>query len=271
MAANRLAHGYRWEDERWKDEPLLANGSFGSMGGMLTSVRDLSRYVGDVPVGVAAARRSGDRADPAVVAARDAAPVVAGALVGRRAIARPARCSSTSGGYGYGLRVSQNCTFRTIVSHTGGLPGFGSVDDLAARLRHRHRRVRQPDVHRLERHRDERARGAGRRRRTCIRAQPTPSPALTDARDKVSRLVASWDDRLADSIAAENLFLDQSKDRRRAEIERLRAAVGACTPGQRLRHRRERAARVVDDELRDEGSSRCRSRWRRRCRRRCSS
>ena len=39
------SHGYRWEDEQWKDEPLLANGSFGSMGGMLTSVRDLSRYV----------------------------------------------------------------------------------------------------------------------------------------------------------------------------------------------------------------------------------
>src|SRR5204862_5241593 len=30
MAANRLAHGYRWEDERWKNEPLLSNGSFGS-------------------------------------------------------------------------------------------------------------------------------------------------------------------------------------------------------------------------------------------------
>src|SRR3954469_1253197 len=45
VAANRLAHGYRWEDERWKNEPLLSNGSFGSMGGMLTSVRDLSRYV----------------------------------------------------------------------------------------------------------------------------------------------------------------------------------------------------------------------------------
>jgi len=46
VPANRLAHGYRWEDGRWKDEPLLSNGSFGSMGGMLTSIRDLSRYVG---------------------------------------------------------------------------------------------------------------------------------------------------------------------------------------------------------------------------------
>src|SRR6185503_18763918 len=45
VPADRLAHGYRWEDERWKNEPLLANGSFGSMGGMLTTVPDLSRYV----------------------------------------------------------------------------------------------------------------------------------------------------------------------------------------------------------------------------------
>src|SRR6476620_6227042 len=46
VPTNRLAHGYRWEDNAWKNEPLLSNGSFGSMGGMLTSIRDLSRYVG---------------------------------------------------------------------------------------------------------------------------------------------------------------------------------------------------------------------------------
>ena len=32
-------------------------------------------------------------------------------------------------------------------------------------------------------------------------------------------------------LAAENLFLDQTKERRRAEFERLRATAGACTPG----------------------------------------
>jgi CubicO group peptidase (beta-lactamase class C family) len=45
VAANRRAVGYRWEDERWKEEPPLPHGSFGSMGGMLTSIRDLSKYV----------------------------------------------------------------------------------------------------------------------------------------------------------------------------------------------------------------------------------
>ena len=34
----RLALGYRWEDEQWKDEPLLPDGAFGAMGGMLTSI-----------------------------------------------------------------------------------------------------------------------------------------------------------------------------------------------------------------------------------------
>ncbi len=45
----------------------------------------------------------------------------------------------------------------------------------------------------------------------------------------MSKLVVRWDDALADKIAAENLFLDRSKDRRRKEIDDLRAKVGACT------------------------------------------
>ncbi len=136
----------------------------------------------------------------------------------------------TSGGYGYGLRVAQNCTFRTIVSHTGGLPGFGSVmtwlPDYGIGI------VAFGNLTYT---------GWGGIATTALETlvkkldlhprQPAPSPALTDARDKVSRLVASWDDRLADSIAAENLFLDQTKERRRAEIERLRGTVGACVPG----------------------------------------
>ena len=229
VAPDRLVHGYRWEDERWKDEPLLANGSFGSMGGMLTSVSDLNRYVGmflsvwpprdgqeSFPI-----RRSSLREMQHLWS-----PVPSSVTRDRATSA----LQLTSGGYGYGLRVAQNCTFRTIVSHTGGLPGFGSVmtwlpdygvgivafgnltytgwSGIATTALET--LVKKLDLH---------------------PRQPTPSAALTDARDKVSRLVARWDDPLADSIAAENLFLDQTKDRRRAEVERLRASVGACTTG----------------------------------------
>ena len=78
----------------------------------------------------------------------------------------------------------------------------------------------------------------------------TPSAALVAARDDVSKLVVRWDDALADKIAAENLFLDRSKDRRRKEIDDLaRQGRRLHGPGG-LRLRRERAARAMDDELR---------------------
>jgi CubicO group peptidase (beta-lactamase class C family) len=228
VAPGRLAHGYRWEDERWKDEPLLSNGSFGSMGGMLTSVRDLSRYVGvflsawpphDGP---------------------ETAPIRRASLREMQQLWRPALTSVTrdpssgaiqlnAGGYAFGLRASQSCSFRQIVSHTGGLPGFGSImlwlpDHGIGIVAFGNvtytswTRVTNTAMETF-------VKTAGLQPR-----QARPSPALTDARGKVSQLIARWDDTVADSIAAENLFPDQSKERRRAEIERLQASVGACRP-----------------------------------------
>src|SRR3954469_4681083 len=229
VAANRLAHGYRSEDERGKNEPLLSNGSFGSMGGMLTSVRDLSRYVAlfiaawpphDGPE-TAPIKRSSLREMqhlwspvPASVTRNSATGAI----------------QLTSSGYGYGLRVGQNCAFTTIVSHTGGLPGFGSImiwlPDYGVGLVAFGNLTYTGWTGAATSALEALVKKAGLQPR-----QPAPSPALTETRAKVSRLVIDWDDRLADSIAAENLFLDSSKDRRRAEIERLRAAAGACTPG----------------------------------------
>ena len=40
----------------------------------------------------------------------------------------------------------------------------------------------------------------------------------------------------ADRIAAVNLFLDQSKDRRKADIDALHAKVGACPAGSGFDH-----------------------------------
>ena len=63
-----------------------------------------------------------------------------------------------------------------------------------------------------------------------------PSPALVSARDEVAKLIVKWDDAAAERIAAVNLFLDQSQDRRRAAIESLRAQVGACPAGSGFDH-----------------------------------
>jgi hypothetical protein len=76
-----------------------------------------------------------------------------------------------------------------------------------------------------------------------------PSPALTDARQAVSRLVNDWDDALADRIAAVNLFLDEDKPHRRAALERLHAQVGACAAGEGFD--------VVENPLRGEWTMPC--------------
>jgi CubicO group peptidase (beta-lactamase class C family) len=226
---NRLAHGYRWEDNVWKNEPLLSNGSFGSMGGMLTSVRDLSRYVG---VFLSAwPPRDGP----------ETAPIKRSSLREMQQVWRPAPASvvrdrSTgsvqlnSGGYGFGLRISQSCSFGHIVAHGGGLPGFGTV--MTWLPEHgvgiiAFGNLTYTSWGRVATNAFERLAATGGLKPRV----PAPSPALTHARDAVSRLIVRWDDSLASEIAAGNLFLDQSKDRRRVEIERLRETVGACTPG----------------------------------------
>src|SRR5258708_1105561 len=110
VAPPRLARGYRWEDAQWKDEPLLSNGSFGSMGGMLASGREFSRYVGVL----LSAWPPHD--------GPETAPIRRASLREMQQLWRPASATVrrnaagtiqlTSGGYAYGLRVSQSCAFR---------------------------------------------------------------------------------------------------------------------------------------------------------------
>jgi CubicO group peptidase (beta-lactamase class C family) len=231
VAPERLAHGYRWEDQQWKEEPQLRDGAFGAMGGMLTSLNDLARYVGayvaawparngpeTAPISRASLREMQQiwRSRPAVVTRSGAGGV-----------------QLNAGGYGYGLGISQTCEFGHVVAHSGGLPGFGS----------QMRWLPEYGVALI---------GMGNRTYTgwggvfnqaldlmlktgALKARvPEPSPALQKARDEVSRLIIKWDDALADRLAAVNLFLDRSKDRRQREIQALTEKVGACRPADRF-------------------------------------
>ena len=58
-----------------------------------------------------------------------------------------------------------------------------------------------------------------------------PSPALLSAQKDVSQLITNWDDALALRIAADNLFLDESKERRVARIRELNTRHGDCRAG----------------------------------------
>jgi len=227
VAANRLAVGYRWEDERWKEEPALPHGSFGAMGGMLTSIRDLSRYV-SVLLEAWPPRDGPERGPIRRASLREMQQPWRPA--GMRVVLDKSTSAThlTSSSYGYGLRVTQTCQFGAMVAHGGGLPGYGSLmqwlPDYGVGIiafgnvtYTGWSRVVGEAIDRLDR--------TGGLRPREIR----PSPALVSARDAVSKLVVRWDDGLAEKIAAENLFLDRSKDRRRKEIDDLVAKVGACS------------------------------------------
>ncbi|OGO53613.1 MAG: hypothetical protein A2V85_00310 [Chloroflexi bacterium RBG_16_72_14] len=101
-------------------------GALASMGGVYTSVRDLSRWVAgfldafparDSPEGPHPLRRASRREMQQVH--RAFGPSVA-------AYAPDAEPVATAGGYGFGLFVLRDVELGTTVSHAGGYPGFGT-------------------------------------------------------------------------------------------------------------------------------------------------
>ncbi|MCC7002056.1 MAG: beta-lactamase family protein [Gemmatimonadaceae bacterium] len=219
---NRLAYGYRLQDDKWLLEPPLPDGAFGVMGGMLTTPADLSRWVAfmldawparDGAQGTVLSRSS--RREMQQIQRFSGASAFAGANA----------MTLNAGGYGYGLRVNQNCDFRSAVSHTGGLPGYGSIMKWLPEhgvgiiaLGSLTYTPWTPTV--------DQAFEILKRTGALEPREPQPAPVLETRRAQVSRLVQQWSAPLADSLAAMNLFRDESAERRQSQIAALRDAAG---------------------------------------------
>jgi CubicO group peptidase (beta-lactamase class C family) len=228
VPADRVAHGYGLQDGQWKDEPSLADGAFGAMGGMLTSINDLAKYVGFLSTAFPP-RDGADNGPIRRSSAREMQTISrpAPAIVTRGRVDEPYYLNAS--GYGFGLRIWQSCNQSHLVSHGGGLPGFGS-----------HMRWLPEHGVAIISMSNLTYNGPGRATDQAVNALaatgglqprvPQPSPALIDAKASVSQLVARWDDALADRIAADNLYLDESKARRRATMQNMLATHGVCKP-----------------------------------------
>ncbi|CAF0989910.1 unnamed protein product [Rotaria sordida] len=116
-----LAHGYCWECEHYSEENLLHDGSFGAMGGLISSVEDFSKYISYH------LQAWPPRNDP------EYGPIRRSSL---REMQHPwnfmelntythRSCPITSA-YCYGLVWSKNNDGIVSINHSGGLPGFGS-------------------------------------------------------------------------------------------------------------------------------------------------
>ncbi len=117
VAENQLAHGYSFAQKKWQEEPLLQDGAFGAIGGIITSIESFSRY----------AALHQDAWPPRNK--EELGPIKRSSL---REMHQPwkfvkwAEDLKYVNGYGYGLKWLRDSLGRVFVGHSGGLPGFGS-------------------------------------------------------------------------------------------------------------------------------------------------
>lgn len=121
VADAQLARGYRWENGRWAEEPMMRHGAFGAMGGLVTTANDYSRWIAHLLAGWPA--RPGAKDDQPML--RDMARGE-GFLHNRRRPGLDADACRLSAIYAHGLVQASDCTLGPVLFHGGGFPGYGS-------------------------------------------------------------------------------------------------------------------------------------------------
>ncbi|HLK30684.1 MAG TPA: serine hydrolase domain-containing protein [Puia sp.] len=120
-----LAHGYRWLNEDWREETPLHDGIYGAMGGMITSVESFSKYVA-FHLSAWPPRNDNESGPAKRSSVREMhQPWRFNTVIADYKFPNGRGCPVAIG-YGYGLGITKDCEGRTMVAHSGGLPGFGS-------------------------------------------------------------------------------------------------------------------------------------------------
>jgi len=210
IPTEQLAIGYRWEDEQYKLEPMLHDGSFGAMGGLITSIEDFSKYVSfhlsawppknGVESGIIKRSSLREMHNPQFVRLNPDAKDFNG---------NP--CAAASG-YGYGLSISKDCNNLMRVRHGGALPGFGSNYVLYPEygigiMAFGNLTYTGPLP-------------AGKIEKllfeiTELKPRQLPiSNILTKRQEQVQQLIQTWDTAIEKEIVAENFYLDESRTHR---------------------------------------------------------
>ena len=223
LAAEQVASGHHLVDGRWEVQPVDRPGAFSAIGGLYSSVRDIAVWMAGFSD--AWPPRDGSGAPhPLSRASRREMQQIATTIPPTLQRDREGRLQVVAGGYCLGLVSEEDLVTGRAISHSGGYPGFGShmrwhpatgiaVVGLA---NGRYASVWEPTRDVLELLVAE---GVARRRAI------TPAPALEGARAEVERLLAGWDDRIAERFAP-NVDQDDPLVRRRGEIEQLRERHG---------------------------------------------
>ena len=206
------------DDLTLDDEPL-GDGGIAPMGGLWSSVADVTKWATWLGNAFPAGRGDGDSRVLKPASRREMQR--AHMWTGFEDVVSPDGTTRTfAGGYGFGLLVDQDPRHGTVVSHTGGLPGYGSnmrwVPDrgvVIVALGNVTYAPMEPLTTRLL------------DRLADLGALPSPapeavaSPALRHAADELVGLLSVWDDDRARVLFADNVVADESFARRRVTAE----------------------------------------------------
>src|SRR5690606_10314548 len=116
-----LAIGYRWDAGNWIRQPMLHDGAYGAMGGLMSSVADFAKYT--LLFLDAWPPRNGAELGPLNRASlrEMQQPWAFGSLgTGAMPAGKPDPILQA---YGYGLRWTRQGSGMTTAGHSGGLPG----------------------------------------------------------------------------------------------------------------------------------------------------
>jgi serine-type D-Ala-D-Ala carboxypeptidase/endopeptidase len=225
-----VATGYRWQDDAWLAElDPLGDGEIAPMGGLFSTVRDLARWVTFFMDAFP------PRNDP------DARPLPRWA---RREMQQARRMDTIESerprrdgpertiahGYGIGLGVSFDPRLGVHVSHSGGLPGFGShmrwLPDrdlgIVALGNATYAPMWDLCAEALEVLADANA--------LPLPRPAPPSDALEAACKRLATLLDEWDEAEGVAFFADNVVLDDSMQRRREAARALKQRLGALLP-----------------------------------------
>ena len=223
------AHRFSPQGQVVEDIAPLAHGEFGAMGGLWTTANDLAKYVAYH----LSAYPPRDEAETG--------PVRRSSMREQQSAARPSSfravrsgdsLRATDGAYGFGLSVTRDCRFPHIVSHGGGLPGFGSFMQwlpeygvgMFAMANLTYAGPAQP----IDQSWDALLETGALKPRTL-----PPSTELTTMRDKLFSLWNDWNETAANAVAADNLWLDRPAANRGSDIQGIKQQVGKCSaPGE---------------------------------------
>lgn len=126
----KRALGYRWEDERWLEEPTMAHGEFGAMGGVYVTAGDYARWLSFLLS--AWPPRDGPETGPVKRSTVRELAQGLNFVATRKRVGGPAddQCQWAQA-YAMGLIAVHDCTLGLTLGHGGGFPGYGSFMLLA--------------------------------------------------------------------------------------------------------------------------------------------